>query len=433
MHPYNLITSKTERSAFTIMKTMSRLQELIQHLCPNGVEYKQLWEVTIWDKKFNGVDRNKQPKVISYPYLLAKDMKALEQEDGDVTLLSTGEYVGHTTEELAGSYLCEGEIVTLPWGGTVKGMKYFKGKFVTADNRIATSADTRVLNNKFLYYIFLRQADVIQSFYRGAGIQHPNMNDVLHMLIPVPPIEVQEEVVRILDTFSAHAAELQAELQARKEQYDYYRNLLLTFSPSACGYGTDGEQELGLTTPPTSSYKITWKTMGEIFVMKAGKAIPSSEIKDYNPGDYCACFGANGLRGYVPKANKQTNNIIIGRQGALCGNISYAKGPYYATDHAVVIENSPVFDNRFLFHLLVNANLNQYKTSGAQPGLSVEILKNIVIPVPPLDLQLRIASILDRFETLVNDLTQGLPAEIAACRERYEYFRNKLLTFKKIA
>lgn len=173
--------------------------------------------------------------------------------------------------------------------------------------------------------------------------------------------------------------------------------------------------------------------MGEIFVMKAGKAIPSSEIKDYNPGNYCACFGANGLRGYVQKANRQTNNIIIGRQGALCGNISYAKGPYYATDHAVVIENSPVFDNHFLFHLLVNANLNQYKTSGAQPGLSVEILKQIVIPVPPLDLQLRIASILDRFEALVNDLTQGLPAEIATCRERYEYFRNKLLTFKKIA
>ena len=229
---------------------MSKLKELIDRLCPDGVPFKPLWEVTIWDKKFNGVDRHKQPKVKSYPYLLAKDMKALEREDGDVTLLSTGEYVGHTTEELAGDYLCEGEIVTIPWGGTVKGMKYFKGKFVTADNRIATSSDTSILNNKFLYYIFLQQSDILQSFYRGAGIQHPNMNDVLHMLIPVPPIEVQEEIVKILDRFADYAAELQAELQARKEQYDYYRNLLLTFSPSACGCGTDGEQELGLTTPP---------------------------------------------------------------------------------------------------------------------------------------------------------------------------------------
>ena len=172
----------------------------------------------------------------------------IEQEDGDVTLLSTGEYVGHTTEDLAGDYLCEGEVVTIPWGGTVKGMKYFKGKFVTADNRIATSSDTDILNNKFLYYIFLQQSDIIQSFYRGAGIQHPNMNDVLHMLIPVPPIEVQEEIVKILDRFADYAAELQAELQARKEQYEYYRNLLLTFNPSACGCGTDGEQEIKVTT-----------------------------------------------------------------------------------------------------------------------------------------------------------------------------------------
>lgn len=227
---------------------MSKLKELIDRLCPNGVPFRPLWELTIWDKKFNGVDKKKQPKIISYPYLLAKDMKALEQEDGDVTLLSTGEYIGHTTEELAGSYLCEGEVVTIPWGGTVKGMKYFKGKFVTADNRIATSSNTSILNNKFLYYIFLQQADIIQSFYRGAGIQHPNMNDVLHMMIPVPPIEVQEEIVRILDTFSAHAAELQAELHARKEQYDYYRNLLLTFNPSGCAFGADDEQENIVTT-----------------------------------------------------------------------------------------------------------------------------------------------------------------------------------------
>ncbi len=227
---------------------MSKLKELIDQLCPDGVPFKPLWELTIWDKKFNGVEKYKQKRVISYPYLLAKDMKALEQEGGNVTLLSTGEYIGHTTEELAGEYLCEGEVVTIPWGGTVKGIKYYKGKFVTADNRIATSSDSSILNNKFLYYIFLRYADTIQSFYRGAGIQHPNMYDVLNLPIPIPPIKVQEEIVRILDKFTAHAAELQAELQARKEQYEYYRNLLLTFNPSACGYGTDGEQEIKVTT-----------------------------------------------------------------------------------------------------------------------------------------------------------------------------------------
>ena len=108
---------------------MSRLDELIQQYCPDGVEFVPLWSVTIWDKKFNSVDKKKQPKVIPYPYLLAKDMFALQQEDGDVFLLSTGEQTGWTTEEIAGGFLCEGEVVSIPWGKSRKVsevMKYYK-------------------------------------------------------------------------------------------------------------------------------------------------------------------------------------------------------------------------------------------------------------------------------------------------------------------
>ena len=195
---------------------MSKLQELIKELCPDGVEFRKLWNVTIWDKKFNSVDRCKQPKVISY-----------------VFLLSTGEQTGWTTEELAGDYLCEGEVVTIPWGKSRKVsevMKYYKGKFVTADNRIATSNDTSILSNKYLYYWLLTQSDNIDKCYRGAGIQHPDMSKILDLEIPLPPLEVQNEIVRILDTFTSQVEELQAELEARKEQYEYYRNKLLTFA-----------------------------------------------------------------------------------------------------------------------------------------------------------------------------------------------------------
>ena len=118
-------------------------------------EWKQVWEVTIWDKKFNAVDKKKQPKVINYPHLLAAELFELQQDDGDIFLLSTGEKTGWTTLDLAGDYLREGEVVTIPWGKSrpVKDvLKYYKGKFVTADNRIATSNDTSKLLNKFLYY-----------------------------------------------------------------------------------------------------------------------------------------------------------------------------------------------------------------------------------------------------------------------------------------
>ena len=110
---------------------MSKLDELIAELCPNGVPFVPLWSVTIWDKKFNSVDRKKQPKVINYSYLLAADLFALEVEEGDVFLLSTGEQAGWTTEELAGENLREGEVVTIPWGKSrpvVDCIKYYKGK-----------------------------------------------------------------------------------------------------------------------------------------------------------------------------------------------------------------------------------------------------------------------------------------------------------------
>jgi len=425
---------------------MSKLQELIDRLCPDGVVYKPLWELTIWDKRFNGVDRKKQPQIKTYPYLLAKDMKALEQESGDVRLLSTGDYIGWTTEDMAEGYVCEGEIVSIPWGGTVKGMKYFKGKFVTADNRIATSADTSVLNNKFLYYVFLKQSETLQSFYRGAGIQHPNMNDVLHMLIPVPPIEVQEEIVRILDTFSAHAAEL----QARKEQYEYYRNLLLTFNPSACGCGTDGEQKMNdVTIWGGHSYKIAWMRMEKICKKICSGGTPSTSVKSYYQGnipwlrtqevDWKDVDGteihisedavANSSAKMIP-----ANCVIIAMYGATAAKCCINKIPLTTNQACCNLEIDPGIANyRFVYQWVCN----NYKTlkdmgEGSQSNLNASKIKNFLIPVPPIELQEKIVAVLDRFETLVNDLTNGLPAEIAAVKEQYEYYRNKLLTFKEI-
>lgn len=211
---------------------MSKLEQLISEFCPNGVDHVHLWEVTIWDKRFNSVGRKKQKQIITYPYLLASNLFSLEQPTGDVFLLSTGEKTGWTNEELAGNHLCQGEVVAIPWGKSrplKEVIKYYKGKFVTADNRIATSKDTDKLLNKYLYYCMINQGETIDKFYRGSGIKHPNMNAVLNVTIPLPPIPVQEEIVRILDKFTKLTAELTAELTARQKQYEYYRDKLLTF------------------------------------------------------------------------------------------------------------------------------------------------------------------------------------------------------------
>ncbi|MDE5770251.1 MAG: restriction endonuclease subunit S [Ruminococcus sp.] len=215
---------------------MYELKRLIKELCPDGVEYLPLWSVTIWDKKFKSVAKGKQKKSISYPYLLANDLFALEKENGNVFLLSTGEQTGWTTEELAGKNICDGEVVTIPWGKSRKVtdcIKYYKGKFVTADNRIATSFDTNILLNKYLYYWIMTKGDLIDTFYRGSGIKHPDMSKILDLKIPLPPVEVQREIVRILDDYSERnenlIKELYKEIDLRRKQYEYYRDKLLQF------------------------------------------------------------------------------------------------------------------------------------------------------------------------------------------------------------
>lgn len=432
---------------------MSKLQELINKLCPNGVEFKPIWSLTTWDKKFKGVDRKMQPNVISYPYVLANVFDDIEETNGDVKLLTTG--IGGaerwTTEEKAGANLCEGEIIAIPWGGTPN-VKYYNGKFVTADNRIATSNDTTVLHNKFLYYWLNNNIDLIAKTYRGAGIQHPSMLDVLNIMIPVPPIEVQEEIVRILDSFSDYAAELQAELQARKQQYEYYRNLLLTFNPSAYGCGTDDEQKVGVTTWGGHNYKIQWKKLGDVFEMRNGYT-PSKNNSEFWVGGTIPWFRMDDIRenGRILSDSIQhiTPSAIKGK-GLFEANSFILATTATIGEHALIIADSLAnqqFTNlkvrKSLSNLLVTKFIYYYmfivddfckKNTNVSGFASVDMdkLKRMPFPIPPLELQEKIVAILDRFETLVNDLTNGLPAEIAAVKDQYEYYRNKLLTFKKL-
>ena len=196
----------------------------------------KLYELTIWDKKFNAVENYMQPNVKKYPTLLAVDLFNLERENGNVFLLSTGGQRGWTTEEVAGDNISEGEVVTIPWGKSrpvQEVMKYYCGKFVTGDNRIATSNDIKKLNNKYLFYWMQTQSERIDKFYRGSGIQHPNMRNVLTLEIELPSIDEQKRIVSILDKFEKLCNDisegLPAEIEARKKQYEYYRDKLLTF------------------------------------------------------------------------------------------------------------------------------------------------------------------------------------------------------------
>ena len=212
---------------------MSKLDELIKELCPNGCEYRELWSVTAWDKKFNSVDRKKQKKIERYNYYLAADLKKLENENGTVKILTTSETNLWALEDDVKDTLSDAEIVCIPWGGNPV-VQYYKGKFITGDNRIATVLNKEELSTKYLYYFLQNELEIIASFYRGSGIKHPDMSKVLDMQIPVPPMAVQEEIVRILDRFDSLCNDisegLPAEIEARQKQYEFYRDALLNYA-----------------------------------------------------------------------------------------------------------------------------------------------------------------------------------------------------------
>ena len=174
-------------------------------------------------------------------------------------------------------------------------------------------------------------------------------------------------------------------------------------------------------------------TLGEICDMKAGKAIAAVEINAEQTKQFpYPCYGGNGVRGFVANSNQNGEFCLIGRQGALCGNVCFATGTFYATEHAVVVKNDARLNNRYLYHLLTAMNLNQYKSQGAQPGLAVGNLEKLSIPVPSISVQQKIAEVLDNFDSICSDLQIGLPAEIDARKKQYEYYRDLLLSFEPI-
>ena len=149
-------------------------------------------------------------------------------------------------------------------------------------------------------------------------------------------------------------------------------------------------------------------TLGEVFTLQAGKNITAKDIKDTTTELHpYKCYGGNGVRGFVASYNREGDFSIIGRQGALCGNINIAKGKFYATEHAVVVERYCDVDLMWAYYTLTALNLNQYATATAQPGLSVAVINDVCIPIPPQKEQERISKEIEHWFALIDQIEQG--------------------------
>lgn len=435
---------------------MSKLQELINKLCPNGVEFKPLGEIF---EMRNGYTPSKNNPDFweggTIPWFRMDDIR----ENGRIL----SDSIQHITPSaIKGKGLFEANSFILATTATIG-----EHALIIADslaNQQFTNLKVRkslsnLLVTKFIYYYMFIVDDFCKRNTNVSGFASVDMDKLKKMPFPVPPIEVQEEIVRILDSFSDYAAELQAELQARKQQYEYYRNLLLTFNPSAYGCGTDDEQKDGVTTWEGHNYKIQWKKMGEICKSINTGLNPRKFFKLNTPdanGYYVTIREIRNGRIIFSEKTDRINNAAL----KLCNNRSNIESGdvlFSGTGtigQVAVVHESPsnwnikegvyaikpitcIISPFFLRYLLESKNIKdsimKRVAGGTVQSISMAELKNIVIPIPPLELQEKIVAILDRFETLVNDLTNGLPAEIAAVKDQYEYYRNKLLTFKKLS
>ena len=307
-------------------------------------------------------------------------------------------------------------VIVAMYGATVGRIGINKIPMTTNQACANVNLDDSVANYRYIFHYLVSQYEYIRSL--GAGSQtNINAQIVKNLKVPIPcpdkpekSLAIQAEIVRILDTFTALTAELTAELTMRKKQYNYYRDQLLSFE--------DGEAE--------------WKTLGEVLHMRAGQHISANNIMPKPDDEHLyPCFGGNGVRGFVKDKSHDGAHLLIGRQGALCGNVQRMKGEFYATEHAVVVTNRDCIDIDWAFHMLTAMNLNQYASQSAQPGLAVGKLQGLEIPLPSIEEQRRTACILDKFDTLTNSITEGLPREIELRQKQYEYYRDLLFSFPK--
>ena len=292
---------------------------------------------------------------------------------------------------------------------------YSSSPFWAADD-VYYVASTNLLNSKFLYHYLLTQKNKISSQVRKASIPRLSKTSLDRIFVPIPcpnipekSLAIQSEIVRILDKFTALTAELTAELTLRKKQYNYYRDQLLSFK--------EGEVE--------------WKTLGEVAVIGTGNHDTQDAIEH---GKYI--FYARGREPLKLNVfDFDETAIITAGDGAGVGKVfHYAKGKYALHQRAYRIVPNAFMNPRFVYHYITAyffTYIQKASVSSSVTSLRRPMFLKFPIPVPPSEEQARIVEILDKFDTLTNSITEGLPREIELRQKQYEYYRDLLFSFPK--
>ena len=365
---------------------MSKIDDLIQEFCPDGVEYKPIKKLAeVGTGSSNGNEAQEDGK---YPFFIRSQTvkRKNEWEYDEEAIIIPGE------------------------GGIGEIYHYVNGKYAIHQRVYRIHFTDNSVDVKFAYHYF-------RAFFKNfimrkavsATVKSIRKPMIEEFMLPVPPLEVQREIVHILDNFTELTAELTAKLTAeftaRKKQYEFYRNKLLTFESD-----------------------ISCVPLKDVAIIERGTRVVRNQLSD--SGEYPVYQNALTPMGYYEDFNRNANNTFMICAGA-AGQIGFSVVDFWAADDCYTFKCNENIDNKYLFHVLKN---NQYKIDSkvrkaSIPRISRESVGNILVPVPELKVQKRIVNVLDNFESICTDLNIGLPAEIEARQKQYEYYRDLLLTF----
>lgn len=385
---------------------MSRIDDLIAEYCPDGVKHQTLGEIGEFIRG-NGIQKRDfqdsgfgcihYGQIYTYYGLFADHTKSFIDPNlaekrkkaykGDLVIATTSENEEDVCKACA-------------WLG---------------EEPIAISGDAYIFrhhqNPKYISYCF--QSELFQSqkkkYITGTKVLRVNGDAMAKIHVPVPPLPVQEEIVRILDSFSSLEAELEAELEARRKQYTHYRDELLKFE------------------------RVLIASLGELCKISVGRK--NGTAGEF--GEYPYVNAGTSMSGFVNEWSEEGDCVTTPSRGqGGMGFVAYQASRFWCGPLCYVMrsKHSDVMIKYVYYYLCSHkADILGLVHEGETPAINKSELAGLRILVPPFEEQQRIVSILDRFDKLTNDLSSGLPAEIEARHKQYEYYRDRLLSFDELA
>ena len=359
-----------------------------------------------WKKLGEALVRTKGTKIT------ASQMKKIHKENAPLKIFAGGKTVAFVNyEDIPEKDINKEPSIIVKSRGIIE-FEYYDKPFTHKSEMWSYHSKEENIDIKFVYYFLKTKEHHFQRLASKMQMPQISIPDTDKFKIPIPPLEVQREIVRILDNFTELTAELTAELSARQKQYSYYRDRLLSFNKD----------------------EVEWKKLGELAENLDSKRKPiKSGLREAGDIPY---YGASGIVDYVKDYILDGDFLLVSEDGAnlIARNTPIAfsiSGKSWVNNHAHVLKFNSYAERKYIEYYLNSIDLTPYISGAAQPKLNKKNLDSIIIPNPSPEEKTRIVAILDKFDTLTNSISEGLPKEIELRQKQYAYYRDLLLDFPK--